>query len=78
MTNLADRNIDTYIINMLHSFKNIERNLNRVKTHMEDIFLEDQIGTLAIKIKMSQMKRHRVRSITDSLDTAKEKIKSVK
>ena len=50
MTNLADRNIDTYIINMLHSFKNIERNLNRVKTHMEDIFLEDQIGTLAIKI----------------------------
>ena len=78
MTNLADINIDTYIINMLHRFKNIERSLNRVKTHMEDVFLEDQIGILAIKTKMSQMKRHCVRSITDSLDTVKEKIKSVK
>ena len=38
MTNLADINIDTYIINMLHRFKNIERSLNRVKTHMEDVF----------------------------------------
>ena len=38
MTNLADRNIDTYIINILHRFKNIERNLNRMKTYMEDIF----------------------------------------
>lgn len=49
MINLADRNTDTCIINMPHWFKNIEGNMGRVKTHIEDIFFKDQIGTFSNK-----------------------------
>lgn len=41
------------------------------RTHREDIFFKTRLEILAIKAKMSQMKRHWMSLIADRLDTAK-------
>lgn len=42
MIKFSNRDIGTGIINMRHSFKNMEENMGMMRIYMEDSFLKDQ------------------------------------